>query len=378
MSEHDRRALRVAVLEACGAAPGLVDSLLAYGEPLPPPDHRPPVLPLPDEPHIAAWLTYEEEAARLGAVPALRQHFAQLRFPVREGMSRHDAYGRATRRGQSEAADPFEPGLQLREPDGVTVLVHQTMGGRVPVVVAAAREDFEALIQAFTERNEPVPVPASMGACLVRGLNNWSRIADYRRRWEAEQGTEDEAAWAEEFKRLIPQKPLYQDRLVILSRGPYSAVAATDIGVDQAAWVDRSLIIRREHEFTHYFTYRCLGTIRDHALDEIVADFVGVLHAFGRYESAMARRFLGLEAYPTHRPDGRLENYRGALSRDAMSVVRCLAHRATGQLQRVAEALGPRPDDLPAMGRLTLALAALSLEELASDAAITLVEGRLA
>ena len=44
-----------------------------------------------------------------------------------------------------------------------------------------------------------------------------------------------------------------------------------------------SLAIRREHEATHYFTTRLFGRVRSHALDELLADFIGLLTAFGRY-----------------------------------------------------------------------------------------------
>jgi hypothetical protein len=55
------------------------------------------------------------------------------------------------------------------------------MAGRVPVPVAGDRSDFVSLVQAFAERNEPAPVPESMGACIVKGFNNWDRIATFRK-----------------------------------------------------------------------------------------------------------------------------------------------------------------------------------------------------
>ena len=71
-----------------------------------------------------------------------------------------------------------------------------------------------------------------------------------------------------ELGRLAADKPRYQDRFVILSRGPYSAVPAADTGLSEAEWLERSLVIRREHELTHYFTYRLFGSMRNHLLDE--------------------------------------------------------------------------------------------------------------
>jgi hypothetical protein len=45
------------------------------------------------------------------------------------------------------------------------------------------------LVQAFSERNEPKVVLDSMGACIVKGLNNWSRIHVRRDAWKREWGS---------------------------------------------------------------------------------------------------------------------------------------------------------------------------------------------
>src|SRR5690606_30936623 len=140
----------------------------------------------------------------------------------------------ATRKGHFHAADPFAPGLELRSPETVELQMVASICGRVPVVTAGDRSDFVALVQALTGRNEPEPVPDSMGACLVKGLNNWSRVELYRQAWTERTGQSDAAAWAEEFKRLIPQRELYQDRLVLLSRGPYSATPALALGLTES------------------------------------------------------------------------------------------------------------------------------------------------
>jgi hypothetical protein len=133
----------------------------------------------------------------------------------------------------------------------------------------------------------------------VTGLNNWDRIFSHRREWEQTLPVPaTETAWAEEFKSLVHRKDAYQDRFIILSRGPYSAVAAEDMGMELEAWLAQSLAIRREHEFTHYFTHRVFGAMRNNVLDELVADFVGLVRTFGRYRDDLALRFFGLESFP--------------------------------------------------------------------------------
>lgn len=369
MSLHiDRESARRRLLESIGAAPAVADELFDYGAPPVEQAEVAGTLPLPDEPHVSAWRRYEAEAASIGAVAALARHFAQLRFPIRAGMSNEDAYRAATRQGRFEAADAFPSGVEFARPDRISIDVCPGMGGSIPVVTAGDRADFESLVRAFTERNEPVPVPPAMGACLVRGLNNWSRIADYRAAWEEDlqaRGATD--SWTEEFRRLAARKELYQDRLIILSRGAYSAVEAGTVGLDETDWLERSLVIRREHEFTHYFTYRAFGSIRSHIFDELIADFVGLVHAFGRYRPDLALRFLGLESSPIS-PDSRFWIYRGhpPISDEAMRAVGTIAVKAVASLAAIDASTRVSPADLTAMGRLTVALFSLGLEELAS------------
>lgn len=364
-----REARRKAILHSLGVDRTVADEIVA-ADPLPytlDPGKVPASLPLADEPLAECWSEWASDAAREGAYAVLRRHLIQLRFPVREGMSADEAYLAATRKGHFHAADPFAPGLELRSPETVELQMVASICGRVPVVTAGDRSDFVALVQALTGRNEPEPVPDSMGACLVKGLNNWSRVELYRQAWTERTGQSDAAAWAEEFKRLIPQRELYQDRLVLLSRGPYSATPALALGLTESDWIEQSVAIRREHELTHYFTYRLFGTMRSHVVDELVADFVGLVRGSGRYRATWALQFLGLEKHPAYRPGGRLENYRGELSAAAFEAVQALAVRAAHNIESVSAARAIGPDDLHALAELALALIGLSLEELASD-----------
>ena len=367
----DRLAARRRVLEAHGAGESTLDELLAYSaKPFDTPAR--PGFPLPDEPHVEVWRHYVDEGAADGAFAALRRHFVQLRFPVRAGMSQEPAYGDATRKGRTEQADAFAPGLALADPARLDLRIHDTIAGCVPVLVAGDRRDFVALVQAFTERNEPVDVPASMGACIVSGLNNWDRVAAYRERWTQEH-PDLASGWADEFRRMAARKELYQDRFIILSRGPYSAVAAQDAGMSDEEWLARSLVIRCEHECTHYFTYRVFRSMRNNLFDELIADFVGLVRAFGRYRGELARRFLGLEAFPAIRAGGRLAVYRAGLSDEALPTAGSLALSAIDNLQALADRQDLCSCDLFSLAGLTYALSLLTLEELASPAMPALV-----
>jgi hypothetical protein len=228
------------------------------------------VLQLADEPQLEEWARYAEEADRIGAFRALTAVFPQLRYPIRKGISETDGYHAAARSGAEP--DGEATGLFLAAPDRVRLEIAPTIAGRIPILVVEERADFEALVRAFSERNVPVDVPASMGACLVRGLNDWDRVGAYRREWESRNPFGD---WSAEFRALVPRKELCQDRFMILSRpgGPYR--------FSEDEWRPLSLSIRREHEATHYLTLRVAGAMRDSLVDELVADYVGLVRTFG-------------------------------------------------------------------------------------------------
>lgn len=170
----------------------------------------------------------------------------------------------------------------------------------IPVLVAANRPDFVSLAQALTRRNEPEPLPASMGACIVSGYNNWDRITELRRRWQGEKSANPSLPdWAEEFRQnILPFPALYQDTFILLSQGPYSNVPAQHMGMSVETWRQTSLTLRLEHECAHYFTYRLFGSMRNNLLDELIADYCGIVAANGHYRADWFLRFMGLESFP--------------------------------------------------------------------------------
>jgi uncharacterized protein DUF7005 len=90
----------------------------------------------------------------------------------------------------------------------------------------------------------------------------------------------------------------------VLGSGPYSGAAAADVGLDEAEWTRSSIAIRLEHECTHHFTRRVLGSMRNRLADELIADYMGIVAATGRFRADWLVRFLGLERYPIYRPVG--------------------------------------------------------------------------
>lgn len=359
----DRDAGREEALRAAGAAGDVLDELLRYDTPILPEGARAPAIAWADEPHVGVWELYAEDAAGAGAVAALAARLPQMRFPVEAGVSATDAYRASTRRGAPPPADG--PGPAFVRPGGITLALHATLAGRLPILVAEDRADFETLVRVFTARGEPVPVPPSMGACLVKGFNNWDRIGAYRRLWEEEHPGGD---WAEGFAELVPQKELYEDRFMILSSGPYSGLPASEAGLADDEWRRLSLAIRRDHECTHYFTLRAAGAMRTNLLDEVIADYVGLVATFGSYREDLARAFFGLERFPAYRAGARLENYRGSppVSDAALDVLKTLVNGAIGQLALLDAALPDEARSGQGLSRVVIAFLSFSLAQIAA------------
>lgn len=322
-------------------------------------------LPLPDEPFVAFWEARVAEAAGRGAFAVLREHMPQLRFPVRAGVSDSPGYQAATRRGTPPAEIAEATGLELERPEVIELALYPSPAGRIPLIIVRGRAEFAALVQALTHRNEPKPVPASQGAIMIAGYNNWSRVHELRRQWEeSDPATREDATWKDAFARLQPRRELYQDRFILLSDGPYSAVPAADLGLDEPEWRELSLVLRRDHECAHYLTRRIFGSMRNNLHDELLADYAGITAAAGRYRAAWFLRFLGLEGFPAYRAGGRLDLYRGdpPLSDGAFQQLHAMVQKVAETVERFDAG---RPEDPKERALAILALAVLGLEELA-------------
>lgn len=376
MNQHQ---LRTSVLASYGATALETEELLVYNQNIF--DHSfltlPCQFPLPPEPHVTTWEEYASFAQKVGVFQTLSSKLVQLQFPIVKGISQTEAYRLATRKGVTVDGMAEATGLMLQQPEQLQLMLHQSLAGIIPVLLTHNREDFVSLVQALTMRNEPLPIPASMGACMVTGLNNWDRIRQYRQKWE-EKNFDNccESSWLEEFGRLIPQKHLYQDRLIILSNGFYSNVSASDIGLTESEWRSISQTIRLEHECTHYFTQRLFGSMQNNLLDELIADYRGIVAAIGYYRADWFLRFLGLESFPNYREGGRLQNYRGEppLSEGAFKILQALVKSAAENLASFDAEYGSELKSLNSQPIMLIALTYLTLEELACSKAHSCIQ----
>ena len=179
--------------------------------------------------------------------------------------------------------------------------IADTPAGCVRVVTLGNRQDFElALRSLMAAKDGPlVPIPESQGAAMLT-VFNWPRIHAHLALYPEEER-------AAEFKRFTAVRENYVDMLVLLSRGPYSHVDAAAVGETEAAWLEHSDTIRRYHELTHVICRRlCPGDVAP-IRDELAADAVGLIAAYGRFDPETEKLFLGIR--DGRYVGGRLGNY---------------------------------------------------------------------
>ncbi|SHH18736.1 DUF7005 family protein [Desulfosporosinus lacus] len=375
----DKKIVRRNVLQELGATAAEITELLHYNKNVFHREDNAETLsfPLSDEPFVAAWEKYALEAKSKGVYATLRENLVQFQFPIHEGISATEGYKAVVNAGKDLTAG--EAGLHFEKSELLDLVIHSSSAGKIPLIITRHRNDFVSLVRALAMKNEPQPIPDSMGALIISGYNNWGRVRDYRRMWEGKERKWGGENWQQEFRRLIPQKELYQDRFIILSNGFYSAVQASELGISSEEWREASLVIRREHECAHYFTRRVFSSMRNNMLDELIADYMGITAAMKTYRADWFLRFVGLEDFPLHRAGGRINNYRGTppLSAGAFEILKQLVKASAERLEIFHRRFRDKIDLPGGRTKMLLALAQLTLEELASSESELLIETNL-
>ena len=247
-------------------------------------------------------------------VETLAKRFPQLYLKPEAGVSGSDLYRAIVRKGYR-----YEGSLShFTGSDDDSLTLEQTPAGEVTVVLLAHRADFECFYRIMACRCEPAEVPATMGGSYISGINDWSRIHDHMAAYR-ENGGDDPSG---EFARFTAVPANYKQTLLVLSGGPYSAVAAERTPYDSETWLCLSRKIRKYHELTHFVCRRLFPEKKHPVWDELLADCMGLVFATGEYNVPLAQTFLGIAdgVYV----GGRLENYIGGMP-DAETVRRVIA-----------------------------------------------------
>jgi len=333
MNKKDRHK----VLKAFVQDEKVINELLVYAENkfIPKKDS---VSLLEKEAYINTWEEYYLESKEIGAFETLKKYIVQLQFPIEKGISKTEAYINSTLRGKPNTCNS---GLELHQPELIKLDIYSNnLVGKVPLIIIPNDDDFNTIISALSNKNEPQELPKSMGASFINGINNWDRILRLKNNWSKQNPTGN---WSKYFKEHILPKPhLFKDKLMVLSTKGYSSIKSETIGVSKNAWKSSSLIIRREHECAHLFTLKQYGCMANNMHDEIIADYAGITNVLGQFNKEWFLKFVGLENYPNYKKGGRLENYQGSkkLSKQAFKGLKTIVKNAADSLCKFDNTLG--------------------------------------
>ncbi|GAB6181631.1 hypothetical protein JCM14036_29500 [Desulfotomaculum defluvii] len=327
-------------------------------------------IPLPDELFVRDWEEYISDISQQGFFASLRKRLVQLNFPIGKEMSQNTNYQLATRSGIVTSSPEINK-VELKEPDNIEVYLYQTLAGKIPVMQIRNRSDFETLVRVFAHKNEPVLIPPSMGACMIKGYNNWDRVNKYKEKWHSDNDYKENSdlLWKLEFEKMKSHKEFYRDTFLILSGNEYSNVPAVMLGLTSDEWQRLSLVIRREHEATHYCTLRFWGSARNDLLDELIADYMGLVAATGSFRAQWFLCFMGLEDYPSFRTGGRLANYikNRELSAEAFEKLKLYINSAARNLEAFSNKYAPIIYHGEGKYQMLLAMSKMNLIELAAE-----------
>ena len=150
-------------------------------------------------------------------------------------------------------------GMELKLRGTIKISFTQTLAGKLPVIDTENHDDF-TILAAWLMNREKKPLPETVNAFTIPAQIHGER-----------------------------------HRIILLNRAPYSNVPAEKLSLTAEEWLKKSHALRLRHESAHYETLRLFCQMKNHALDEIIADTLGQIAAFGNFDADRQRLFFGLE-----------------------------------------------------------------------------------
>lgn len=155
--------------------------------------------------------------------------------------------------------------------NAMKIEISQTLGGKLPVITTANHDDFCKMVALLNDRDFK-KYPLTVNA----------------------------------FTMQTKAEKIFRHRVILLNYAPYSNVSAEKLNLTAEDWLEKSHKLRMRHEAAHYETLRIFGGMKNHALDEILADTLGQIAAFGNFSAERQKLFFGLKGDEC---DGRLNFY---------------------------------------------------------------------
>lgn len=157
--------------------------------------------------------------------------------------------------------------VDFKQPECVKIEIYKSIAGRIPIIIIGNDDDFEQFIVNVAYGGVRPDNIRQQGASFLAGKKN---------------------------------------RFIVLSEKPYSNIPAEWMQLSDSDWRKKSMILRRAHECTHYYTRRYYGTADNNLHDELMADFFGLYAAFKEYKAKWFLHFMGVDG---ENKNGRLSLY---------------------------------------------------------------------
>lgn len=230
----------------------------------------------------------------------LAKRYPQILMPVEKGIRESEEYKNVCLRGEK-----CNRSITFSKDSKDKLETVNTPAGSVEVLSLRKREDFVHMCQCLGNKCEPVEIPDSTGAMALFGLNNWDKVRA---------GLDN-----------------YKDSFIILSSGNYSNVSNIDIknvtnselDLTEEEWIEKSIIIRKYHELTHFVMRKTYPDDISFIRDELIADCIGLIAAFKKFDIRLLKLFLGIEN-DIYREGGRLQNYEGGDKKNIPEVLKMI------------------------------------------------------
>ena len=184
--------------------------------------------------------------------------------------------------------------VKFASPESIMIKIHEAAAGKVPIIIFGDDMDFENFIVNLIYKGIRPDNISQMGASFIYGK---------------------------------------KQRFLALSKKYYSNTPPEYVGLSSEEWREKSMIIRCEHECTHYYTKKFYGSASNNLHDELIADFFGLYNAFGYYDANLFQHFMGIDG--TH--DGRLSLYTVGLSPAVVEAIAETARKCSDILEEWAK-----------------------------------------
>lgn len=253
----------------------------------------------------------------------LSRRYPQLLFPIVAGISTSSEYRNAVYLGKEHAGS-----LDYSMSEKDKFMRVDTPVGSIDVLLLYNRTDFEKCVCALAHRCEPRLIPDTVGAFLISGLTNWEKVhAQY-----ANRGINKVVGNGANLSLPGKNIRLFLDQIILLSSGWYSGLSPEAVGLSNEDWLEKSVTIRMYHEIAHFVCRSRNPENTSVFRDEVFADMIGMIAAFGHYDAKMAKVFLGITGDTTILPNARIRYYlKGqdahTVSKNALFWISWLANR---------------------------------------------------